>query len=176
MDEPEPAVIRAAMAGDRAAFEEIVRTYQVQVWSFLTRLVADRTLAEDLTQETFIRVYRRLPTFAFRSKFSTWLLQVARNTGIDGIRARARRDRLMTRTQPPRPVAPADSGSDLTAGVAALSPKLREALLVVEILGLSYREAAQVFGVPEGTVKSRVADARQRLLAWMATEGAADEV
>ena len=67
-------------------------------------------------------------------------------------------------------------GNDLTAGVAALSPKLREALLVVEILGLSYREAAQVFGVPEGTVKSRVADARQRLLAWMATEEAADEV
>ena len=68
MDEPEPAVIRAAMAGDRAAFEEIVRTYQVPVWSFLTRLIGDRTLAEDLTQETFIRVYRRLPDFAFRSK------------------------------------------------------------------------------------------------------------
>ena len=86
MDEPEPAVIRAAMAGDRAAFEEIVRTYQVPVWSFLTRLVADRTLAEDLTQETFIRVYRRLPGFAFRSKFSTWLLRITVHAALGRIR------------------------------------------------------------------------------------------
>ena len=174
--EPEPAVIRAAMAGDHGAFEELVRAYQVPVWSFLWRLVGDRSLAEDLTQETFLRVYRRLPSFAFRSKFSTWLLQIARNTGIDGLRARTRQDRLAARSRPPGLAAGADSGTDLTAGVAALSPKLREALLVVEILGLTYREAAQIFGVPEGTVKSRVAQARQQLLAWMATEEAADEV
>jgi RNA polymerase sigma-70 factor (ECF subfamily) len=177
--EPEPAVIRAAMAGDSEAFAVLVRAYQVPVWSFLSRLLGDRTQAEDATQETFLRVYRSLPGFEFRSRFSTWLLQIARNTGLDALRSRARQDRLATRAAgaPRSPaVAGADSGSDLHAAVEALSPKLREALLAVEILGLSYREAAAVFAVPEGTVKSRVAQARRQVLAWLRVEDAVDEM
>ena len=94
MHEPDPATIRSAMGGDIAAFEELVRGLQAQVWRYLRHLLADDDLAEDITQETFIRVYRRLRTFRFRSKFSTWVFQVARNAGIDAIRARARLQRL----------------------------------------------------------------------------------
>ncbi|HEX2367726.1 MAG TPA: RNA polymerase sigma factor [Acidimicrobiia bacterium] len=168
--EPDPATIRAAMGGDIAAFEELVRGLQAQVWRYLRHLLGDDDLAEDVTQETFIRVYRRLRTFRFRSKFSTWVFQVARNAGIDAIRSRARLLRLteqagaVTRQSVSGP----EATSELRAAVDSLPVRLREALLTVEILGLRYREASQVLGIPEGTVKSRVHHARQRLTAWLA--------
>ena len=165
------------MAGDLAAFERLVRLYQAPVWRFLRHLLGDAALAEDVTQETFLRLYQRLPTFGFRSKFSTWVLQVARNAGIDALRSRQRRDRL-AQSLPPRPAAPAaDVRAEIDAAVATLSPKLREALLLVEVLGLTYREASGTLGVPEGTVKSRVFQARERLVRWQhADEGRAGEV
>ena len=67
MEEPEPAVVRAAAAGDLAAFELLVRRYQAHVWRFLRHLLGDAALAEDVTQETFLRLYQRLPSFAGRS-------------------------------------------------------------------------------------------------------------
>ncbi|HEY6415185.1 MAG TPA: sigma factor, partial [Acidimicrobiales bacterium] len=70
MEEPEPALIRAAGAGDLAAFEQLVRAYQEPVWRFLRRLLGDAGVAEDVAQETFLRVFRRLPTFTFEARFS----------------------------------------------------------------------------------------------------------
>jgi RNA polymerase sigma-70 factor (ECF subfamily) len=158
------------MAGDMAAFERLVRMYQAPVWRFLRHLLGDAALAEDVTQETFIRVYQRLPTFAHRSKFSTWVMQVARNAGIDALRSRQRRDRLVQALPVPRHAPAADQQAELEAAVASLSPKLREALLMVEVLGLTYREASAALGAPEGTVKSRVFQAREKLVAWRADE------
>jgi len=91
--EQDPALIRAAAAGDLAAFEQIVRDHQQHVWRFLRRLLGDDTVAEDVAQETFLRMYRRLPGFGFQSTFSTWIFQIARNAGIDELRARRRRER-----------------------------------------------------------------------------------
>src|SRR5262249_6791050 len=79
VEEPEPATLRRAAAGDRAAFELLVRTYQVHVWRYLRHLLGDAQLAEDVTQETFLRVYLRLGTFKATSRFSTWVFQVAHN-------------------------------------------------------------------------------------------------
>ena len=95
MEEPEPAVVQAAMDGDLAAFERLVRSYQAHVWRFLRHLLGDAALAEDVTQETFLRLYQRLPTFAGRSRFSTWVFRVARNAGVDALRAARRHDRLL---------------------------------------------------------------------------------
>jgi RNA polymerase sigma-70 factor, ECF subfamily len=176
VQEPEPDVVRAAMAGDLAAFEWLVRCYQAHVWRFLRHLLGDGALAEDVTQETFLRVYQHLPTFAWRSKFSTWVFRVARNAGIDALRNRRRHDQLLRELPPPRPEAGPDARAEAWAAVAALSPKLREALLLVEVFGFTYREAAQVLRVPDGTVKSRVFHARVRLAAWRDEEGRADEV
>ncbi len=168
MEEPDPQVIRSASAGDRRAFEAIVRAYQPHVWRFLRHQLGDGALAEDVAQETFLRLYQRLPTFAFRSRFSTWVFQVARNAGIDALRGRMRRQRLAeAASRPPTPTGP-EVGVELRAALASLTPKLRESILLVEVLGLTYRECGAVLGVPEGTVKSRVFDARQRLIAWRA--------
>ena len=166
VEEPEPAVVRAAMDGDLAAFERLVRCYQAHVWRFLRHLLGDAALAEDVTQETFLRLYQRLPTFAGRSKFSTWVFRVARNAGVDALRAARRHDRLLAALPPPPPGPPPEARVEAMAALASLSPKLREALLLVEVFGFSYREAAEVLRVPEGTVKSRVFQARVRLVAW----------
>jgi RNA polymerase sigma-70 factor (ECF subfamily) len=179
VEEPDPAVVRAAAAGDLAAFELLVRRYQAHVWRFLRHLLGDAALAEDVTQETFLRLYQRLPTFAGRSKFSTWVFRVARNAGIDALRAVRRQDRLLEALPAPAPGPAPEARVEAMAAVASLSPKLREALLLVEVFGFAYREAAEVLAVPEGTVKSRVFQARLRLTAWrdaVAEEGRAGEL
>jgi RNA polymerase sigma-70 factor (ECF subfamily) len=167
VDEPEPVVIRAAAAGDLGAFEQLVRAYQQHVWRFLRRLLGDAASAEDVTQETFLRVFRRLPTFTFDAKFSTWVFQIARNAGIDELRSRQRRTRLASLARPPDPPAAApEARVEIEAALASLPVDLREAVVLVEVLGLRYREVARVLGVPEGTVKSRVFSARSRLHRW----------
>ena len=175
MYEPDPGTVRAAADGDLVAFEELVRAYQAQVWRFLRHLLGDAALAEDVTQETFLRVFQRLRTFRYRSRFSTWVFQVARNAGVDALRTRSRQERL-ARLSPADRWRGADSGADVVAALGCLSVKLRESLLLVEVLGLRYREVAQVLGVPEGTVKSRVAQARHRMTAWLAEGERADEM
>jgi RNA polymerase sigma-70 factor (ECF subfamily) len=166
VDEPDPATIRAAAAGDLDAFEDLVAAYQAPVWRFLRRFVGDPILAEDLTQETFLRVFRRLDTYRFGSRFSTWTIQIARNAAIDAMRSRERRDRLVEVLTPPPPTGAPGLGAELDAALATLSPKLRDAVLLVDAGGFPYAEAAAVLGVPVGTVKSRVSQARSQLVAW----------
>jgi RNA polymerase sigma-70 factor (ECF subfamily) len=171
VEEPDPVLVRAAASGDLAAFDALVRLYQQPVWRFLCHLVRDPALAEDLAQETFLRAYRKLDGFAHQSRFSTWLFQIARNAGIDALRRRERDARLLTVVPVPGDRPSPEGGAELDAGLAALSPKLREAVLVVEVLGYRYREAAVILGVPEGTVKSRVHAAREQLVAWFEADG-----
>ncbi|HEX4490353.1 MAG TPA: sigma-70 family RNA polymerase sigma factor [Acidimicrobiia bacterium] len=165
MLEADPHIIRTAATGDHRAFEIIVRTYQEPVVRFLAHLLSDRVLADDVAQETFLRCYQKLDHYSFEGRFSTWLLRVAHNAGIDAIRSRVRRERLDgagTIVSATDPVLRAE----LVAALGTLPVRLREPLLLVEVTGLRYREAAEVLGIPEGTVKSRVAHARSRLARW----------
>jgi RNA polymerase sigma-70 factor, ECF subfamily len=164
--EPEPALVRAASTGDTDAFAELVRAYQGPVQRFLRHLLGDATLAEDVAQETFVRAYQRMASFRSESKFSTWVFSIARNAGVDAVRARGRRLRLVDRAPTPSPAVHPEASAELAAALAGLPTELREPLLLVEVLGLTYREAADVLTMPEGTVKSRVFRARQVLVAW----------
>lgn len=176
MEEPSEAMVRAAIAGDTAAFERLVRHYQDHVRRFLAHFLGDVTLAEDVAQDTFVRIYRGLPAFGFRSSFSTWVFQVARNTAIDALRSRQRRDRIVAAVTPTRPdegasrSATPGGSAEMAAAVASLGDKPREALLLVEVYGLTYREAGEVLGTAEGTVKSRVFQARRELSAWLSAD------
>lgn len=167
MYEPDPRTVRAAARGDISAFEDLVHAYQAQVWRFLTHLLGDAALAEDVTQETFLRLHRRLRQYRFRSRFSTWLFAIARNAGVDALRSRQRRARLVQALPDELPVPDPAVAVEVAAGVASLPADTREAFLLVEVVGLTYREAGEAIGVPEGTVKSRVFRARRQLVAWL---------
>lgn len=166
MDEADPHAVRAAAGGDLEAFETIVRAYQTPVWRFLRDLVGDEQLAEDLAQETFIRVFRRLDSFRFESKFSTWLFRIARNIAVDALRSRGRRNLMVSRLSPAEHEGGPELHTEMAAAVATLSPKLREALLLVEVVGMTCAQAGEVLGVPVGTVKSRLYLARRELIGW----------
>ncbi|MGH9120225.1 MAG: RNA polymerase sigma factor [Acidimicrobiales bacterium] len=174
MEEPEPTTIRAAAKGDPAAFERLVRSHQAPVFRFLRHLVGDRTAAEDLTQETFLRLYRNLGSFRFQAKFTTWLFQVARNAATDELRRAQRRARLLELAPAPGPPSAPDDRVELRAALAALPVAMREPLVLVEVFGFTYVEVAAVLDVPVGTVKSRVFHARQRLHAWRQDHGEGD--
>ena len=94
LQQPDFGVLRKAQKGDERAFSLIVRAYQVPVSNYVLRLVGDRSLAEDLTQEVFLRVFQGLPRFSLRSKFTTWLFQVTKNRVLDELRANERRPLL----------------------------------------------------------------------------------
>lgn len=157
----------AARAGDAAAQTAFVRACQTEVWRFAAALV-DPGAADDLTQETFLRAFKALPSFEGRSSVRTWLLGIARRTCADHLRAVVRRRRLDARlaaaawTESPSPDPAHRMGTaDL---VRALSDERRTAFVLTQVLGLSYAEAAAVEDVPVGTIRSRVARARDELI------------
>lgn len=170
MQEPDPNLVRRARDGDRHAFDEIVRTLRPPVVRYVDHLLRDHALAEDVTQEAFVRCYRNLDRYHFEGRFTTWLVQIAHNAGIDAIRARDRHRRAWDRVPPPAPATDPHARAEVRAALAALPARLREPLLLVEITGFTYAEAAEVLGIPAGTVKSRVFHARRRLARWLAPE------
>ncbi len=167
--EPEAILIKRALEGDHQAFAALVGPLRAPVWRFLCRFLADQALAEDVTQETFVRVYTRLRSFGGRAKFSTWVFQIARNAAIDADRARRRRHSLVERVTQgvSGSVTGAESRIELDAALLSLPAKLRETFVLVEVVGLDYRETGAVLGIPAGTVKSRMFHARRQLVDWM---------
>ena len=94
LTQPDPAILRKAQRGDERAFAIIARMYETPVYNYVLRLTnGDRALAEDLTQEVFLRVFQGLPRFSLRCKFTTWLFQVTKNRVLDELRAVERRPR-----------------------------------------------------------------------------------
>lgn len=140
------------------------------------RLVRDRPTAEDVTQEAFIHAFRSLGRFRGTSKFSTWLFRITRNCAVDAIRRRERERRRDRAAAPqPEPVRDPSLRTAIDQAVEGLPSDLREPFVLIEVLGLSYREAAVVLGVMAGTLKSRMHRAR-RLLVTALEEADADEV
>jgi RNA polymerase sigma-70 factor (ECF subfamily) len=166
------SLAKAAGAGDRRALERFVRMSQADVWRFCAHLV-DRGAADDLTQETFARALRALPRFRGDASARTWLLTIARHTCADHVRSAQRRRRLHDHVAQHHPEVVAADGSgavDALALLDGLGPEQRSAMVLTQVLGLSYDEAAEVAGVPIGTIRSRVSRARQHLLTQFGDE------
>jgi RNA polymerase sigma-70 factor (ECF subfamily) len=155
----------AARDGDAGALTAAIRTGQPEVRRFLRALVEASDL-EDVVQDTFVRAYRALPRFRGDSSGRTWLLAIARRAAADATRRRFRQRRLRLRAESGAPVAVADPSDEhaLHDLVGALEPERREAFVLTQLVGCSYLEAAQICGVPVGTIRSRVARAREQLL------------
>lgn len=154
------------------AFAELVGKYQGPVVHFCQRMVGSLQDAEDLAQETFLRVYRYLPRMKAHAKFSTFLFTVARNLSLNAVRdSRTRRAATVSAetdvaTTAPGPASLAHASETegfIEQALARLSPDHREVLLLREINDMDYGEIARVLGCRIGTVRSRLARAREQL-------------
>jgi RNA polymerase sigma-70 factor (ECF subfamily) len=180
-------LVRRAAAGERNAFEEIVRRYKVKIHSYILRMAPNRQEAEDLTQEVFVRAYLALESLRHVSNVGTWLYRVASNICIDEYRKRDRTPGRVSLDDPPvRP----DGGRafelpgseatpeqallqeelkvKLASAIDRLPPKLRSVVLLFDIQSLSYEEIAEIERCPLGTVKSRLFNARAALRTMLA--------
>ena len=168
--EPLTRLAFAARDGDEQALDAFIRAGQTDVFRFCARLTSTNEAA-DLTQETFLRAWRSLGRFRGDSEARTWLLGIARNTVADHIRRTSRRKRLQVVTlMDPHdlrnhPGVGDDGEGHATAALLdELSADRREAFVLTQMIGLSYEEAAVVCAVPVGTIRSRVARARDELM------------
>ena len=178
LPQPDLGVLRKAQRGDERAFSLIVRAYELPVYNYVLRLVGDRSLAEDLTQEVFLRVYQGLPKFSLKCRFTTWLFQVTKNRVLDELRASERRPRHLVALDdiPPlevidAPVERLEAMDAVWRSVNELNVELKMALLLRDVVGLSYTEIADALEITLATVKWRIYKAREEVQLALAREG-----
>ena len=178
-------LVRRCVAGDAAAWEEIVQKYHRRIYNICYRFAGSANDAEDLTQEVFIKMYRTLNTYDVeRGAFMTWVTTMTRNLLVDHFR-KTKNERITDSLEAtpsehedamPLSERIPDQGSTPDAGVQSretseavhqalqkLSPELREAVILRDLQDMDYREIATVLRVPEGTVKSRINRGRAEL-------------
>lgn len=156
-----------ARCGDPGMMADFVRAGQREVWSLCAHLVDERS-ADDLTQETYLRVFRALSAFRQESSARTWLLSIARRVCMDELRRRTRRrdlETLVPELDDHAQVRPAEAEQvEIRELLSRLPFDRRDAFVLTQMLGLSYREAARTCECPVGTIRSRVARARLELI------------
>jgi RNA polymerase sigma-70 factor (ECF subfamily) len=165
-------LLLAARDGDRTALLHAIRTSQPDVWRLCYHLAGPDD-ADDVTQDAFVRAWKALPNFRGDSSGRTWLLSITRRACADHVRRTIRRRRLAGRLEERasrdggRSAVVADPGDAhaVEALVAGLPSDQREAFVLTQVVGCSYEEAAATCGVPIGTIRSRVARAREHLVA-----------
>lgn len=168
----EDDTVRAAQAGDRAAFARLVEGYWDRLYRWLFQLTRDRHKAEDLAQETFLKALANLNSFRAGSNFRAWLFRIGHNNFVNLKRAERRGAQTLgddpADTHPGTAEATAANREALgavAAAVQALPPDFRGALLLRADAGLSFKEIAVILGVTEETARWRVFKARQKLMA-----------
>ncbi|HEV8149356.1 MAG TPA: sigma-70 family RNA polymerase sigma factor [Gemmatimonadales bacterium] len=177
-------VVSAARAGAEAAYRELVRRYERPVFSLIYRMVRNRELAEDLSQETFIKVLNALASYRPEFKFSSWVFKIANNAAIDHLRRREL-DTLSLEGSPHADtaekieatslqigeraesaldaVANKELGSEIERAIAQLRPEYRSCILLRHVEGRPYEEIAELLELPLGTVKTYIHRARNEL-------------
>jgi len=168
-------LIDRCLRGDNAAWEIIVARCRRRVFHIAYKFTGKHDQAEDLTQDIFLKVFRSLEKFHRDADFGTWLSSVARHYCIDHYRARKREREVLVEDLLAFDLAPAPAGnpqrtleaddmkSQLRRGLDQLPEKLREAVVLRDLQGLTYQEMAEQLGLPEGTVKSRINRGREEL-------------
>jgi RNA polymerase sigma-70 factor (ECF subfamily) len=171
-------VVERCLSGDNSGWEELVRLHSRRVYGLCYRFTGKDSEAQDLTQDVFMRVFRSLGSFrAAEGSFTTWLARLTRNLLIDHYR-RNRNERITDSIEEQLPgieerhraagrhdsaVAGREASELLQAALGKLSPELRETIILRDLQEMEYREIAQVLGIPEGTVKSRLNRGRAEL-------------
>jgi len=170
-------MVERCLQGDDAAWEVVVNAYAKRIYNLTYRYTCRRDEAEDLTQEIFIRVYQNLKSFRSDSgTFQSWVMKIGRNLIIDHYR-RTRRFQQSAGSEemeamnlkddrapsPQRGIEQTEAALFLHEGLQALSPELKEAIILRDMEGMSYQEITEILGIPEGTAKSRINRGRLEL-------------
>ena len=187
----EDDLLRKCARGDSAAYRELVERLEKPLVNFILRFVGERHVAEDLFQETFVRVVKTLGTFRPEASLSTWIFTIARNLSLDWLKAKRRHREMaldaatseekgrviyfkdVMRSSSAAPDDRAETTEDerrVTAALAQLTPIKREALVLRIYAGLQYSEIARIQGAPVGTVKFRIHEAVRDLTKLMGVE------
>jgi RNA polymerase sigma-70 factor (ECF subfamily) len=164
-----PDLVRQAQGGDVEAFEALYREHVGRVYGLCLRISANPALAEELTQETFIRAWTRLDTFQLGTRFAAWLSKVAVNVALGDRRSRGRRSQKETpvddpdRWDPPAPRTTPSEGMDLEKAIAGLPEGARRVFVLYDIEGFQHNEIAHKLGLSSGTSKAQLHRARRLL-------------
>ena len=178
--DPDHDLVDRVLGGDREAFASLLTRHQKKVFNFMYRMVGERGVAEDLTQEVFLKVYEALPGFRKAAKFSTWLYRIAHNHCLNALKGRGREIAVSALTKEPANGNPVTALVDPSASpeerleqrelqavvqekLAELTPEHRAVLVLRDIQGLSYDEIATALELEDGTVRSRLHRARMEL-------------
>ena len=182
----EKELVRAAQRGDDSAFEELVRTYEKRVYHLALRMCGNVDDAYEVAQEAFLSAWKGMRFFRGDSSFSTWLYRLTSNAAIDFLRRQRRQggsdgvslddeDTFLEVADPaPSPHQQAERlelRDALARGLGALTPEHRQVLLLRELQGLTYEEIAAALELDLGTVKSRIARAREKLRKYLVASG-----
>jgi RNA polymerase sigma-70 factor (ECF subfamily) len=169
--EGDAALVRRAQKGEQYAFEQLVREHEARMYTLAARVLGSREEADDAVQEALVRAWLALPKFRGDARFSTWLYRIVVNAAHD-VRSK-RRDRPVE--EPPDPADPRDRfaeqelSGELQRALNGLDESYRVAVVLYDVLGCSYAEVAEMTGVPEGTVKSRIFRGRSELAERLGT-------
>ena len=168
-------LVARCLAGDRSAERALYDAHVDRVFRLAFRLAGDSDLAQDFTQETFIRAFDRLSQYRGDASLATWLHTIAMSVSLNGMRSVTR---LRSRSTPiddvpdlpaaQRAVSPHDLRERLHASIDALSVKLRPVFVMHDVEGYTHEEIAGTLGIPVGTSKARLFDARAKLRAALA--------
>jgi RNA polymerase sigma-70 factor (ECF subfamily) len=169
---PDPSVdtalVARAAAGDRDALDAVLRAHQARIVALCLRMLRDPNDAADAAQDAMVAICRGLPRFDHKSSLSTWVYRVTTNVCLDELRRRARRPRPSPATDHHEPASRSHDDAvsarvTVDAALAELSEDARAALVLRDLCGLDYAEIAEVLDIAPGTVRSRIARARDAL-------------
>jgi RNA polymerase sigma-70 factor (ECF subfamily) len=182
-------IVALAREGREAAYRELIRRYERPVFSLILRMVRDRQLAEDLSQETFIKALNAIGSYRPEFKFSSWIFKIANNAAIDHLRRREvdtlsldgapnatsqddiEATALQVGDKGETPLAELEArelGTAIERAIGQLRPEYRSCILLRHVEGLAYEEIAQLLDLPLGTVKTYIHRARHELRGMLA--------
>jgi RNA polymerase sigma-70 factor, ECF subfamily len=185
----DPDLIALARKGSEKAYRELLGRYQRPVFSLVYRMVRDRELAEDIAQETFVKVFNHLGSYNPKYKFSSWIFKIASNLAIDHLRKKepqtisldgsrnattseqieATSITVESRDENPEQFLEAkELGAEIEQAIGELRPEYRTAILLRHVEGRAYEEIAEIMNVPLGTVKTYIHRARTELKVTLA--------
>ena len=171
-------LIRQIAAGDKSALRALLARHQVKVYRFALRIVRDAALAEDVVSETFFDVWRQAGRYEGRAAVSTWLIGIARHRALDAARRRPTEQlecedarNAVDPSDPEAELGRKDIDAAIRRAIADLSREHAEIIDLVYYQEKSIRDVADVLGIPENTVKTRMFYARRRLAALVAAAG-----